>query len=51
MTLYILNPRLSAREILILVHALKIATESGELLEIARKQELAVLRDKLSNVK
>lgn len=45
------NPGLSAREILILVHALKIAIETGELLEIARKQEIEAIREKLGNVK
>lgn len=45
------NPGLSAREILILVQALRIAMEDGTIYDFARKQEIEAIREKLGNVK
>ena len=41
----------SAKEILILVQAIRIASEDGSLYECARKGEIEAIRNKLQNVK
>jgi hypothetical protein len=43
--------RLSAREVHILVQALRISIENGEIIEYAKPRELEQLRTKLGNVK
>lgn len=42
---------LTAKEIHILIQAIRIATETGELTEFAKAGELSRIRDKLQNVK
>lgn len=42
---------LTAKEVHILVQALRIAMESGELTEFAKAGDLSRIRDKLQNVK
>lgn len=42
---------LTAKEIHILIQAIRIAMETGELTEFAKAGELSRLRDKLQNVK
>lgn len=42
---------LTAKEIHAIIHALRIADETGELREFIRTSELQVLRNKLQNVK
>jgi hypothetical protein len=41
----------TAKEILILIHAIRIAVEYDELKEFARKGEIEAIRNKLQNVK
>lgn len=41
----------SAKEILILIHAIRIAMESSELQEYAKRGEIEQIRNKLQNVK
>jgi len=45
------DPPLTSKEILMLIHALNEARETGMLYEIAKPHEIERLRTKLSNVK
>lgn len=45
------NPPLTAKEINILIQALRIASEDGSITEFARNAEIQAIRNKLQNVK
>ncbi len=45
------DPPLTSKEVLMLIHALNEARETGMLYEIAKPHEIERLRTKLSNVK